>query len=83
MDRLLKIGTHALPQRTQGQSNSQAPGSSADPSEAGPSSSRGPSRGPGKKKGMLNFVSRGLFACFNIGKHNIEEICAHRQHVDE
>ena len=32
---------------------------------------------------MLNFISRGLFACFNIGKHNAEEIRAHRQHVDE
>ena len=50
---------------------------------AGPSSSRGPSRAPSKKKGMLNFISRGLFACFNIGKHNAEEIHAHRQYVDE
>ena len=32
---------------------------------------------------MLNFISRGLFACFNIGKHNAEEIRAHRQHMDE
>jgi len=32
---------------------------------------------------MLNFISHGLFACFNIGKHNAEEIRAHRQHVDE
>ena len=32
---------------------------------------------------MVNFISRGLFACFNIGKHNAEEIRAHRQHVDE
>jgi len=68
VDILLKIGTHAHPQHTRGQSSSQAPGSSVDPSEAGPSSSRGPSRGPGKKKGMLNFISRGRFACFNIGE---------------
>ena len=83
VDRLLKISTHAHPRRTRGQSSSQAPGSSVDPSKAGPSSSRGPSRAPGKKKGMLNFISRGLFACFNIGKHNAEEIHAHRQYVDE
>ena len=30
VDRLLKIGTHARPQRTRGQSTSQAPGSSID-----------------------------------------------------
>jgi hypothetical protein len=40
-----------------------------------PSFSRGPSasRGtvpPGKKKSIFNFLSQGLFACFNVGKHN-------------
>ena len=79
----MKIGIPARPQRSQSQSSSHAPGSSVDPSGAGPSSSRGPSRAPGKKKGMLNFISRGLFACFNIGKHNAEEIWAHRQYMDE
>ena len=54
--------------------SSQAPGSSHDPSEAGPSSSRGPPRAPTKKKGILNFISQGLFACFNTRKHNAEEI---------
>jgi hypothetical protein len=28
-------------------------------------------------------TSQGLFACFNVGKHNAQEIRAHRQHVDE
>ena len=50
---------------------------------AGPSSSRGPSPALGKKKVIINFISQGLFACFNIGKHNTEEIRAHRQYVDE
>ena len=50
---------------------------------AGPSSSHGPSPAPGKKKVILNFISQVLFACFNIGKHNTEEIRAHRQYVDE
>ena len=83
LDRLLQIGSHAPPRWTQGQSSSQAPGSSYDPYEASLSSSRGPPRAPTKKKGILNFISQGLFACFNIRKHNAEEICAHRQYVDE
>ena len=32
---------------------------------------------------MLNFISCGPFACFNIGKHNTEEIRSHKQYVDE
>ena len=83
LDRLLKIGSHAPPRRSWGQSSSQGSGPSHDPSQAGPFSSRGPPRAPAKKKGILNFISQGLFACFNIGKHNTEEIRAHRQHVDE
>jgi hypothetical protein len=38
---------------------------------------------PGKKKIIFNFLSQGLFACFNVGKHNAQEIRAHQQHVDE
>jgi hypothetical protein len=44
--------------------------------------SRGPPRAP-KKKGILNFISQGLFACFNVGRHNAEEIHAHKKYVDE
>jgi hypothetical protein len=51
-------------------------------SSLGPSASRG-TVPPGKKKSIFNFLSQGLFACFNVGKHNAQEICAHRQHVDE
>ena len=64
-------------------------------SQAGPSSQQAPSspQAPpysqglpplgSKKKSILNFISQGLFASFNVGKHNAQEIRAHRQHVDE
>jgi hypothetical protein len=58
-------------------------------SQQAPSSSQGPPRVQGlppsdsKKKSILNFISQGLFTCFNVGKHNAQEIRAHRQHVDE
>jgi hypothetical protein len=78
------LGKHAPPR----------PSSFAGPSSGGlsthdaPSSSQGPSRSkghvpPGKKKSIFNFLSQGLFACFNVGKHNAQEIHAHRQYVDE
>jgi hypothetical protein len=82
LERLLKIGSHAPRRSTQ--RPSQAPSSSHGPSTShGPSSSRAPpSRAP-KKKGILNFISQGLFACFNLGRHNAEEIHAHKKYVDE
>jgi hypothetical protein len=44
---------------------------SYDPSSSqGHSSSHGPPPRAPKKKGMLRFVSQGLFACFNVGRHN-------------
>jgi hypothetical protein len=81
---LLKLGKHAPPRAT----------SSGGPSTGGPSTYEPPSsslgqsasRGTvplGKKKSIFNFLSHGLFACFNVGKYNGQEICDHRQHVDE
>ena len=87
LERLLKIGSHTLHPPSQGPphapSESQGPSSSHGPSHAGPSSSRGPPPRAPKKKGILNFISQGLFACFNIGRHNAEEIHAHKKYVDE
>jgi hypothetical protein len=68
---LLKLGKNAPPR----------PSSSAGPYLAGPSthdapsSSQGPSQSkgnlpPDKKKSIFNFLSQGLFAYFNVGKHN-------------
>ena len=95
LERLLKVGSHAIPQAQPGPANAppqappQAPSSSHRPSifqgpssSHGPSSSQGPPRAP-KKKGILRFISQVLFACFNIGRHNAEEMHAHRQYVDE
>jgi hypothetical protein len=81
---LLKLGKHAPPRPAPVGGTSSSGPSSYEP----PSSSRGPSasRGtvpPGKKKSIFNFLSQGLFACFNVGKHNAQDIRAHRQHVDE
>ena len=53
----------------------------APSSSHGPSSSHAPPRAP--KKGILEFISHGLFACFNVGRHNAEEIHAHMKYVDE
>ena len=64
-------------------SSSHGPAASHNPSQAGPSSSHGPPRAPRKKKGILNFISQGLFACFNVGRHNAKEIHAHKKYVDE
>jgi hypothetical protein len=82
LERLLKLESHAPRRSTQGPS--QAPSSSHGPSSSqGPSSSRGPPPRAPKKKGILNFISQGLFACFNVGRHNAEEIQAHKKYVDE
>jgi uncharacterized protein YozE (UPF0346 family) len=77
LQRLLKLGAHAPSRTTQGPSQTLS-------SSHGPSSSQGPSssRAP-KKKGILSFISQGLFACFNVGRHNVQEIHAHRKYVDE
>jgi hypothetical protein len=94
LERLLKLGAHAPRHSTQGPSHgplsSHGPTSSHRPSSSHvPSSSQGPlsSRGPPprapKKKGILNFISQGLFACFNVGQHNVQEIHNHKKHVDE
>jgi hypothetical protein len=32
----------------------------------------------GKKKTILNFLSQELFACFNVGRHNAQEIRTHK-----
>ena len=81
LDRLLKIGAHAP-----SSPDADAPPATTDPSQAGPSSSCGPSRtshrAP-KKKGILQFLSQRLFACFNVAKNNSQEIRAHKKHVDE
>ena len=73
IERLLKIGSHAIPPPPDSDpSGAQGPSSSHGPStHAGPSSSHGPPRAP-KKKGVLNFLSKSLFACFNVGKHLAE-----------
>jgi hypothetical protein len=82
LQRLLKLGAHAPHRSTQGPSH--APSSSHGPScSQGPSSSRGPPPHAPKKKGILNFISQGLLACFNVGHHNAEEIHAHKKYVDE
>jgi hypothetical protein len=66
------------------QGPSQAPSSSQGPSTShGPSSSRDPPPCAPKKKGILKFISQGLFACFNVGRHNAKEIHAHKKYVDE
>jgi hypothetical protein len=81
LQRLLKLGAHAPSSTTQGPS--QSPSSPHGPSSSqGPLSSCGPPHAP-KKKGILSFISQGLFACFNVGRHNAQEIHAHRKYVDE
>jgi hypothetical protein len=84
IERLLKLGKHAPPRPASlGGSSSRGPSTYEPPSSSlGPSTSRG-TIPPGKKKSIFNFVSQGLFDCFNVGKHSAQEILAHRQHVDE
>jgi hypothetical protein len=79
---LLKFGKHAPPRPTSlGGSSSGVPSTYEPPSSSlGPSASRGTV--PLCKK-IFNFLSQGLFACFNVGKHNAQEIRSHQQHVDE
>jgi hypothetical protein len=82
LERLLKLGAHAP--RCFAQGPSHAPSSSHGPSSSqGPSSSHGPPPRAPKKKGILSFISQGLFACFNVDCHNAQEIHAHREYVDE
>jgi hypothetical protein len=81
LQRLLKLGAHAPRCSAQGPShapNSHSPSSSQDPS----SSHDPPPRAP-KKKEILSFISQGLFACFNVGRHSAQEIYNHKKHVDE
>jgi hypothetical protein len=84
IERLLKLGKHAPPRPAPlGGSSSGGPSTYEPPSSSlGASASRG-TVPLGKKKSIFNFLSQGLFACFNMGKHNAQEIRAHRQHVDE
>jgi hypothetical protein len=84
IERLLKLGNHAPPRATSSGGPSTGGPSTYEPpsSSLGPSASRG-TVPPGKKKSIFNFLSQGLFACFNVGKHNAQEIHAHRQHIDE
>ena len=90
IDRLLKLGKHAPRLPPSEGTSQQAPPSPHAPSSAhGLSSAQGPSSAQGlppsgsKKKSVLNFISQGLFACFNVGKHNAQEIRSHRQYMDE
>lgn len=84
IDQLLKLGKWA-PKLPSSEGTSQV----APSSQQAPSSSHAPPCPQGlppsgsKKKSILSFISQGLFACFNVGKHNAQEIRAHRQHVDE
>jgi hypothetical protein len=62
------LGKHAPPRPSTAGGSSSGGLSTFEP----PSSSRGPSasRGTvpsGKKKSIFNFLSQGLFACFNVG----------------
>jgi hypothetical protein len=34
-------------------------------------------------KEILNFISQGLFACFNVDRYNAQELHDHKKHVDE
>jgi hypothetical protein len=84
IEHLFKLGKHAPPRVTSSDGPSSGDPSSYEP----PSCSRGPSSSrvtipPGKNKSIFNFPSQGLFAFFNVGKHNAQEIRAHRQYVDE
>jgi hypothetical protein len=87
LQRLLKLGAHAPRRSAPGPSlapSSHGPTSSHGPSSSqGPSSSRGPPPRAPKKKEILNFISQGLFACFNVDRHNAQEIHDHKKHVDE
>jgi uncharacterized protein YozE (UPF0346 family) len=77
LQHLVKFGSHAPRCSTQGPSQTPTILHGLSSSQ-GPSSSRGPPRAP-KKKGILNFISQGLFACFNVGHHNAEEMHAHKR----
>ena len=77
--------------RTGGARQAQAPRTSHPPP---PSSSHGPSHGLSegpsssrgtykKKKGKLDFIAQGVFACFNMCKQNAAEICEHRRYMEE
>jgi hypothetical protein len=84
IERLLKLGKHAPPRDP----TSVEPSSGGPSSYEAPSSSHGPSSSrdnlpPGKKNSIFNFLSQGLFTCFNVGKHNAQKIHAHRQQVNE
>jgi hypothetical protein len=87
LQRLLKLGAHAPRRSIQGPLH--APSSHVPSSSRGPSSSQGPSSSCGppphapNKKGILSFISQDLFACFNVGRHNAQEIYDHKKHVDE
>jgi hypothetical protein len=83
IERLLKLGKQAPPRATSsGGPSSGGPSTYEPPSSLGPSASRGIVP-PGKNKSIFNFLSQGLFTCFNVGKHNAQEIRAHRPHVDD
>jgi hypothetical protein len=84
IERLLKLGKHAPPRATSSGGPSTGGPSTYEPpsSSLGPSASRG-TVPPGKKKSIFNFLSQGLFARFNVVKHNAQEISAHRQLSDQ
>ena len=64
--------------------SSGAPSSSqaAPAAPTGPSTSRG-RRAPKSKKGKLEYIAQGIFACFNMCRQNSQEIREHRRYMDE
>ena len=56
--------------------------SQAAPDSPRPSTSRG-RRAPKGKKGKLDFIAQGIFACFNMCHQNSQEIREHRRYMDE
>jgi len=63
-------------------SSSGAAPSSSRAAPAGPSTSRGRKTSKGKK-GKLDFIAQGIFACFNMCRQNSQEIHEHRRYMDE
>lgn len=55
----------------------------APPPRSAPSSSRGPSFPTGGKKGKLDMILQGVFACFGACKRNAEAIERHEKYVNE
>lgn len=76
LDRLLKLGKYAPKAPAPGTSS--FGGTSAldipSSSQAPPPATQGLPPSGSKKKSILNFLSQGLFACFNVGQHNANKL---------